>query len=75
MFIEGNNQIIEPNETMPQETWHPENGAKPDHIIQINYGEVCICVSYKITKTWENLHNQGTKMILLSDKLWLIANS
>ena len=27
------------------------------------------------TRTWENFSNRGTKMILLSDELWLIANS
>ena len=26
--------------TMPQEPWHPEKGAKPDCIIQLNCGEV-----------------------------------
>ena len=30
---------------------------------------------YKITRIWKNFNKQGTKMILLSDKLWLIANN
>ena len=31
--------------------------------------------SYKTTTTWENFNNWGTEMILLSDKLWSIANN
>ena len=27
------------------------------------------------SRTWENFNNQGRKIILLSDKLWLIANN
>ena len=38
-------------------------------------GEVRIHASYKTTKTWENVNNQGTKMILLSVELWSIANN
>ena len=60
---------------MPQEPWHPGKGAKPDHVIQLNCREVCAHASYKATRTWENFNNQGTKMILLSDKLWSIANN
>ena len=41
----------------------------------INCGEVHTYASYKTTRTWENFNNRGTKMILLSDKLWLIANN
>ena len=61
--------------TMPQEPWHAEKNAKWDCIIQLNCGEVCTHASYKATRTWENFNNQGTKMILLSDELWLIANN
>ena len=61
--------------TMPQEPWHPGKGAKPDRIIQLNCGEVCTHASYKTTRTWENFNNWGTKMILLSGKLWVIANN
>ena len=60
--------------TMPQEPWHPGKGAKPDCVIQLNCGEVRTHASYKTTRTWENFNNQGTKLILLSDKLWLIAH-
>ena len=60
--------------TMPQEPWHPGKEAKPDRVIQINSKKVCTHASYKTTRTWENFNKQGTKMILLSDKLWLIAN-
>ena len=60
---------------MPQEPWHPEKGAKLNRIIQLNCREVCTHASYKTTRTWENFNNQGTKKILLSDELWLIANN
>ena len=71
-YIEGN-ELVGPFRTIPQEPLHPENGAKLDHIIQLNYREVHIHASRKITRTWENFNKQGTKLILLSDKLWLIA--
>ena len=61
--------------TMPQEPWHPGKGAKPDRVIQLNCGEVRTHASYKATRTWENFNNRGTKMILLSDELWVIANN
>ena len=49
--------------------------TKPDNIIQLNCGEKRTHVSYKATRTWENFNNRGTKMILLSDELWSIANN
>ena len=61
--------------TMLQEPWHPGKGAKPDRVIQLNCREVRTHASYKATRTWENFNNQGTKMILLSDELWLIDNN
>ena len=61
--------------TMLQEPWHPGKGAKPDRVIQLNCREVRTHASYKTTRTWENFNNQGIKLILLSDKLWLIANN
>ena len=61
--------------TMPQEPWHHGKGDKLDHIIQLNLGEMCTHGSYKTTRTWENFNIWGTKMILLSDELWLIANN
>ena len=64
-----------PFETMPQEPWHPGKGAKPDHVIQLNCGEVRTHASYKTTRTWEDFNNWGTKMNLLWDELWLIANN
>ena len=60
---------------MPQELWNPGKGAKPDRVIQLNCGEVRSHASYKTTRTWENFNNWVTKIILLSDKLWLIANN
>ena len=65
---------IGPLGTMPQESWHAEKGAKLDHAIHLNCREVCTHAIYKATRTWENFHNQGTN-ILLSDKLWLMANN
>ena len=60
---------------MPQESWHPGKDAKLDHVIQLKCGEVRTHASYKATRTWENFNNLGTKMILLSEKLWSIANN
>ena len=60
---------------MPQEPWHPGKGAKPDCVVQLNRVEVRTHASYKTTRTWENLNNQGPKMFLPSDELWLIANN
>ena len=60
---------------MPQEPWHPGKDAKPDRVIQLNCGEVRTDASYKATRTWENFNNHGTKMILLSDELWSVANN
>ena len=61
--------------TMPQEPWHPGKGTKPNCIIQLNCRKVRTSKSYKTTSTWENFNNWGTKMIHLSEKLWLIANN
>ena len=61
--------------TMPQEPWHPGKGAKSDLVIQLNCREVHNHASYQTTRTWENFNHQGTKMILLSDELWSIANN
>ena len=55
-------------ETIPQEPWHPGKGVKLDHVIQLNCGEKSTHVSYKTIRTWENLNNQETKMILLSEE-------
>ena len=64
-----------PFRTMPQEPWHLGKDAKPNCVIQLNCGEVRTHASYKTTRTWENFNNWGTKMILLSGKLWVIANN
>ena len=61
--------------TMPQEPWHPGKGVELDCVIQLNCGEVCTHANYKTTRTWEDFNNQGTKIILLSDELWLISNN
>ena len=60
---------------MVQEPWHPGKDDKPDRVIQINWGEVRTHTSYKATRIWETVNNQETKMILLSDELWSIANN
>ena len=75
MLLKATTEPAGPFGTMPYEPWHSEKGAKPDCIIQLNCGEVCTHASYKTTRTWENFNNQGTKMILLSDELWLITNN
>ena len=74
-ILKGTTEPAGPFETMPQKPWHPGKGAKPDRVIQLKCREVCTHASYKTTRTWENFNNQGTKMILLSEELWLIANN
>ena len=59
----------------PREPWHHGKDAKWDHFIQLICGEGRTHTSFKTTKTWESVNNQGTKMSLLSYKLWLIANN
>ena len=44
-------------------------------MIHLDCGEVRTHASWKTNKKWENFNSQGTKMSLLSDKLWLIANN
>ena len=66
---------VGPFGSMPQELWHPEKGAKLDCVIKHSCGEECTHANYKTTRTWENFNNQRTKVILLSEKLWLIANN
>ena len=68
-------ELVGPFRSMPQEPWHPGKGAKPDCIIQLNCREVRTHASCKTTRTWENFNHRGTKMILLSDELWSIANN
>ena len=60
---------------IPQEPRHLGKDAKPDHVIQLNCREMRTHASYKATRAWENFDNLGTKVILLSDELWSIANS
>ena len=43
--------------------------------IQLNCREVRTHASHKTTRTWRNFSNRGTKIILLSDELWLTANN
>ena len=58
-----------------QEPWHPGKGAKLDHVLQLKCREVCTHASHKTIRRWKNFNNQGTKVILLSYELWLIANN
>ena len=60
--------------TIPQERWHPGKYAKLYRIIQLSCRKVHTHASCKTTRTWENLGNQGTK-IILSGELWSVANS
>ena len=57
---------------MPQESWHPGKGAKPDPIQLREVPNYVIC---KTTRTLESLNNRGTKMSLFLDELWLIVNN
>ena len=45
---------------MQQEPWHPGKGTKTDHIIQLNYREVCTHASYKTSRTWEVINKACT---------------
>ena len=63
-YIEGNDRTSGPIATQTS-----CKGAEPDYIIQLNCREVRTHASYKAIRTRENFNNQGTKMILLSDKL------
>ena len=58
--------------TMSQEPWHHGKGTKASRDIQLKCGKVCTYASCKTTRTWESFYNQGTKITLLSGKLWLI---
>ena len=60
---------------MAQKPWHPGKGAILDCVIQSNCGEVRNYERYKTTRTWENFNNQETKMILVSEELWLITDN
>ena len=60
---------------MPKEPWLSGKYAKPDCVIQLSCGEVHTHASYKASRTWENFNNQVTKMILLSEQPWSIANN
>ena len=64
-YIAGMTKQADPLGTMPQELWSPTKDSKPDHVIQLNCGEVCTNASYKTTRPWKN--NQGTKILLLSN--------
>ena len=74
-ILKETTKLAGPFGIMPQESWHPGKGAKPDCVIQLNCGEVHTHASYETTRTWENFNNWRTKMILLSDELWVIANN
>ena len=74
-YIKDTGELAGPFVTMPKEPWHPGKFAKPGRIIQLNSGEVRTHANYKTTRTWQNFSNRGTKMILLSDELLLIANN
>ena len=66
---------VDPSGTMEQVPRHLGEGAKSDHAIQLNCGEVRTHTSYKTTKTCEDFNNQEIKMILLSGEVWLIGNN
>ena len=70
-YIKGNDRTGRPISNYAMGILTSWKGAETDRIIHLNYGEVCTHASYKTTRTWENFNHQGTKMILLSDKLCL----
>ena len=57
-IVKETTKPADPFGTMPQEPSHPGMGAKSDHVIQLNCGEVHTHASYKTTRTWENFNNQ-----------------
>ena len=61
--------------SMLQELGHSGKDAKLNHVIQLNCEEVHTHANHEATRRWENFTNWGTKMILLSDELWSIANN
>ena len=74
-YIKGYNRLAGPFGTMPQEPWHPGKGAKPDHVIQLIAGN---CAPMQVIKQPEHGRTSTTdkqKLIIFSDKLWLIANN
>ena len=75
MYIKGNEQTSGPIWNYAPVTLTSWKGAKLNPVIQLNCGELCTHASYKTTRTWENFNNRRTKIILPSDKLWLIANN
>ena len=46
-----------------------------DCIIQLKCGEMRSHASFKTARTWKSFNNRGTKIFLLSEELWLIANN
>ena len=68
-------ETTEPADPFRYKLSHPEKDAKPDRVIQLHCREVHNHASYKTTRTWENFKDLGTKIILLSEELWLIANN
>ena len=64
----------DPFGAMTLEPWHPGVGTKPDCVIHLNCGDVRIHANCKTTRTWER-PKQGTKVSLLFDELWLIADN
>ena len=73
--LKGTSKPAGPFGTKPHEPWPIGKGALLDCIIQVDSREVHIHASYKTTRTWEKFNNHRTKMIFLSDELWLIANN
>ena len=74
-ILKETTELAGPFGTMPQEPWHPGIGAQLDHVIQLTVGKCAPMQVLKTTRTWENFSNQGTKMTLLSDKLWSVVNN
>ena len=74
-YIKGTDQTRGPIWNYATWIWHPGKGTKPDRVIELNSQEMSTHASCKTTRTWDSFNNRGTKMSLLSDELWLIANN
>ena len=72
-YIEGNDWTTIPFGNIPQKCWQPGKDATPDQIIQ---STVVKCAPMQVVnQSMGQLQQQGTKMSLLSDELWLITNN
>ena len=60
-YIAGMTKQAGPFGTMPQELWNPTKDSKPNHVIQLNCGEVCTHASYKTMEDHGTDHGRTTE--------------